>query len=247
MCPTPWSWIWREVRKATVAWIVGSVLLPYISTWVPGISKSMTAPISFTIINKGMTNPISFTVPLWVLVAIALLMIGSLVGNVRPLLDRRKAKEVHVCTYCSKVIGPGDKYMIIPHAPREVAHPDCYALNNRTSASVPATTRVGSPEVWPLILLKEVGTNMLLNRPISDKAQEHLGRLWQDFHSWEANVVSALSRLGAPETDISHFKTLKTFQARRLPAWNDAHSELLNMIAEKLDRLDEIAQRLEAR
>ncbi len=88
---------------------------------------------------------------------------------------------------------------------------------------------------------------MLLNRPISDKPEEHLGRLWQDFHSWEANVVSALQRLSAPETDISHFKTLKTLPVRRLPAWNEAHAELLDMIAEKLDRLDEIARRLEAR
>src|SRR5207244_668548 len=51
---------------------------------------------------------------------------------------------------------------------------------------------------------------------------EQFGRLWQDFHSWEANVMTAPSRLGASETDISHFKTLMTFRPRRLPALNDA-------------------------
>jgi hypothetical protein len=180
-----WSWIWHEARKATVAWIVGSVLLPYISTWVPGISSRMTAQVLFTIVIAGMTTLLSFAIPLWALAAIALLLIGLVVGFISQLLGGRKAKEVRVCTYCSKVIGPRDRYIIVPHAPREVAHPDCYASNNRTSISAPATNRV---QVWPLIHLKEVATNMLLNRPVSDNPQEHLERLRQDLDSWEANV-----------------------------------------------------------
>ncbi len=34
-----------------------------------------------------------------------------------------------------KVIGPEDRYLVVPHAPREIAHPECYAEANRTSAS----------------------------------------------------------------------------------------------------------------
>jgi DNA polymerase III delta prime subunit len=111
-----------------------------------------------------------------------------------------------------------------------------------TNLAERATNRA---EVWPLIHLKEVATNMLLNRPVSDNPQEHLERLRQDLDSWEANVLSALERLNAPATDISHFKTLKTFPNRGLPGWNAAHVQLRNMIAEKLDRLDEITRRLE--
>jgi hypothetical protein len=111
-----------------------------------------------------------------------------------------------------------------------------------TNLAERATNRA---QVWPLIHLKEVATNMLLNRPVSDNPQEHLERLRQDLDSWEANVLSALERLNAPATDISHFKTLKTFPNRGLPGWNAAHVQLRNMIAEKLDRLDEITRRLE--
>jgi hypothetical protein len=81
-----WSWIWHEARKATVAWIVGSVLLPYISTWVPGISSRMTAQVMFTIVIAGMTTLISFAIPLWALAAIALLLIGLVVGFISQLL-----------------------------------------------------------------------------------------------------------------------------------------------------------------
>jgi len=99
--------------------------------------------------------------------------------------------------------------------------------------------------VWPLIVLKEIGTNMLLNRPINDDAQQGLVRLWQDFQSWDAHVLGALSSFGATESQLSHFRTLGTFPARSLSAYNGAHAQLLNTIAEKLERLENITQQLE--
>jgi len=104
-----WSRIWRDAWTTTVASLVGSVLLPYVSTWIPGISKHMKAPISFT-------------VPLWGLTAATLLVVTLLASTVHRLFGRRKAKQVQVCTYCKRVIRPGEECMVVPHVgPAEVA------------------------------------------------------------------------------------------------------------------------------
>jgi hypothetical protein len=126
-------WVWSEARKARVAYIVGNVLLPYLSRWMPGLGKYMTTKVSFAIANAFTTAPIFFALPMWVLVAIVLLVLGSLLANIsRPL-----GSEVHVCTYCLKIIGPFGRRMVLPGRPDEWAHPRCYARNNQTRVGTP--------------------------------------------------------------------------------------------------------------
>jgi len=116
------AWLWTEARKATVTLIVGSVLLPYLSRWLPVIGKHMTSSVSFTVGSTLTPGPVSFTLPMWVLAAIALVVLSLLVNTIRLFGGR----EVRVCTYCTEVIGPFERRMVIPHATSELAHPDCY-------------------------------------------------------------------------------------------------------------------------
>jgi len=126
------SWVWSDARKATITYIVGSVLLPYLSRSLPGIGAHMTTPVFFTIASTLTSAPIRFTLPVWELVAIALLMLVLLVNTMRLL-----GREVHVCTYCLSRIGPFTGYMVLPGRPSERAHPRCYARNNQTSVNTP--------------------------------------------------------------------------------------------------------------
>jgi hypothetical protein len=69
-----------------------------------------------------------------------------------------------------------------------------------------------------------------------------------DVDGWDKRVVLALKEIGAPESDIGYFETLGLFP-QRVAAKNLAESAMYlkyqNILAEKLERLMEIAQRLE--
>jgi len=128
-----WSWIWRDAWKTTVGSLVGSVLVPYVLAGIPGIGTLMRTRVSFSIVSTLTAAPISVTVPLWVLITVALLTLTMLVSTIRLILGRRQPKEVRICTYCHKVIGPGGRYVVVAReGPREIAHPVCYADANRT-------------------------------------------------------------------------------------------------------------------
>ena len=88
------SWVWSDARKATITYIVGSVLLPYLSRRLPGIGAHMATPVFFTIASTLTSAPIRFTFQVSGLVAIALLMLVLLLNTMRLL-----GREVHLCTY----------------------------------------------------------------------------------------------------------------------------------------------------
>lgn len=97
--------------------------------------------------------------------------------------------------------------------------------------------------VWILPLLREIAVTALLNRQLYDETQ--VRQLQNDFTIWESKTTDALNRLGTPESDVSYFGTLGTFQPAGLPGLNTAHADMRKTLAEKLRRLDEIARRLE--
>jgi hypothetical protein len=85
-----------------------------------------------------------------------------------------------------------------------------------------------------LILLREVYIHMIQNGPRDPTNTQHTQRLTEIFAWWESEVIPRLQRARARPGEISEFKALGNVATG-------------NVIAEKLERLNEIIRRLEGR
>lgn len=94
-----------------------------------------------------------------------------------------------------------------------------------------------------LVLLREVGVVMLLNRPVIPP-DVHLSRLRADSEFWELKVEQALRQAGASDSQISHFKMIREFPLT-LAGVNDDHVRLVNLLNEKLRRLEDLIRQIE--
>jgi hypothetical protein len=93
-----------------------------------------------------------------------------------------------------------------------------------------------------LMALRAEGVQ-ILNRPVPSGIAVLAHKT--DIDTWDEQVIGTLKEVSARESDIGWFTTLGTFQPHFHSTGNTIYDQWQNMLAEKLDRLLMIAQRLE--
>jgi len=93
-----------------------------------------------------------------------------------------------------------------------------------------------------LMALRDEGV-AILNRRVRDDGAvlRHRG----DVDVWDQQVIRVLKEVRARQSDIGWFRTLGTFQPRLPATGNEMYDRRQNLLAEKLERLMVIAQRIE--
>lgn len=91
--------------------------------------------------------------------------------------------------------------------------------------------------------LRELAVHTLLHRAVNTQAD--LDQLKRDIDLWQGTLLDQLV-LVASQSDVSYFRVLGTFN-KSLPGWNAEHAHERSMLAERIDRITEIARRIEDR
>jgi hypothetical protein len=91
-------------------------------------------------------------------------------------------------------------------------------------------------------ILRDIGINMLLNRPVSGAQQE--ARLEADLSSWQDQVTEVMKRVGARDSEVRRFRILGNVPLRHQGS-SPNHTNLMNQVAEKVERLEGLIDRLD--
>ena len=124
------------------------------------------------------------------------------------------------------------------------------AVQNRVALLGGINRRIGSDQTaWveqpgvpdTFVLLRKVAIHILLNRPVTVNERTQIERLWQDFSTWEAQAVDAMSKAGIPSDEISEFKNLGLFAPAS--GVTPEHAKVVGIVREKITRLEGIIHR----
>jgi hypothetical protein len=97
--------------------------------------------------------------------------------------------------------------------------------------------------VSELVTLREVGVVLIQNRNV--ESTFHFKQWEGNFDWWKAKTLDAMKRAGASHSEISRFKILGTYSGTAIPAWNEAHAVLRDMLITTIRHLEIVIQRLE--
>ncbi len=91
--------------------------------------------------------------------------------------------------------------------------------------------------------LADYGTVHLQNKPRQTESEVY--DLWCQYGKWEFNLLQVMEQGGCKDLDIAQIRLLDTFSWRGFCGLNKYHTQLMEIIAERVARIREIVQRIE--